>query len=159
MASLTLTYGPLLFGGAAALILSGIVSVQCLIYFKSYSQRGIKKATVLVVWILDVLQSAFILASLCHYFVTHFGDTSVLAVIPWSVALTILVTVRAIQTWIVHLFYARTIHRSSGKNWVITSPVVLFATLQLLAGLITSIQLWLLLSPIQSALITYDHQG
>ncbi|KAJ7922116.1 hypothetical protein B0H13DRAFT_2317719 [Mycena leptocephala] len=86
MASLTLTYGPLLFGGAAALILSGIVSVQCLIYFKSYSQRGIKKAKVLVVWILDVLQSAFILASLCHYFVTHFGDTSVLAVIPWSVA-------------------------------------------------------------------------
>ncbi|KAJ7211852.1 hypothetical protein C8J57DRAFT_1604744 [Mycena rebaudengoi] len=70
MASLTLTYGPLLFGGAAALILSGIVSVQCLIYFKSYAQRGVKKATVLVVW-----------------------------------------SVAAIQTWIVHLFYARTIHR------------------------------------------------
>ncbi|KAJ7277093.1 hypothetical protein C8J57DRAFT_1581318 [Mycena rebaudengoi] len=139
MASLTLTYGPLLFGGAAALILSGIVSVQCLIYFKSYAQRGVKKATVLVVWILDVLQSAFILASLCHYFVTHFGDTSVLAVIPWSVALTVLVT--AIQTWIVHLFYARTIHRSSGRNWVITSPVAFFATLQLLGGLITSIEL------------------
>ncbi|KAJ7135764.1 hypothetical protein C8R44DRAFT_869472 [Mycena epipterygia] len=174
MASLTLTYGPLLFGGAAALILSGIVSVQCLIYFKSYSQRGIKKATVLVVWVLDVLQSAFILASLCHYFVTHFGDTSVLAVIPWSVA-SLLGPVpdqdgvslndmsfyaghssldrafilrpdnppMSVATFLpISKGSARSANSSaSGKNWVITSPVVLFATHQLLAGLVTSIQL------------------
>jgi len=133
-------YGSILFGGAVALMLSGIVAVQCIIFFKLYpNEAGVKTAMVATVWTLDAAQSAFILASLFYYFIAHFGDTSIRNDIPWSIALTILVT--AMQTCVVHLFYAQKIYRSSGKNWLLTGLIVCLASLRLLAAIIATAEM------------------
>ncbi|KAJ7858032.1 hypothetical protein B0H14DRAFT_2749905 [Mycena olivaceomarginata] len=103
-------YGPILLGAAMApCTLSGIVAVQCIIFFKLYpDESSLKIAMVATVWLLDAAQSAFI-TSLFHYFVVHFGDTSAgnRNVIPWC--LTILVTAK--QNCVVHLLYAEKISR------------------------------------------------
>ncbi|KAF7348857.1 Glycoside hydrolase [Mycena venus] len=153
-----LLYGPLLFGGTVALMLSGVVAVQCIIFFKLYpDESGVKTAMVATVWMLDAAQSAFIIASLFYYFVEHFGHV-VRQVIPWSMALTILVTVRsplvkdpveadglstwkAMQTCAVHLFYAQKIYRSSRKNWLLTGPIVCLASLRLLAAVVATAEM------------------
>ncbi|KAJ6464767.1 hypothetical protein C8R47DRAFT_67799 [Mycena vitilis] len=140
MASLALSYGPILLGGGVALILSGIVAVQCIIFFKLYPDEARAKTTmVATVWLLDLLQSFFILASLFYYFLVHFGNPRAMTLIPWSIALTILVT--AMQTCVVHLFYAEKIYRSSGKNWFITGPIVCLACLRLLAAIVATVEM------------------
>ncbi|KAJ7182258.1 hypothetical protein C8R43DRAFT_966626 [Mycena crocata] len=121
-------------------MLSGVVAVQCIIFFKLYpDEAGIKTAMVATVWSLDLAQSAFILASLYNYFVKHFGNRLALASIPWSIALTILVT--AMQTCVVHLFYAHKIFRASGNNWLITVPIMVLASLRLLAAIIATAEM------------------
>ncbi|KAJ7691541.1 hypothetical protein B0H17DRAFT_1010957 [Mycena rosella] len=86
MVSTALTYGPILFGGAVALVLSGIVAVQCILFFKLFpSEARFKTAMVATVWALDVAHSTLILISLFHYFIVHFGNTTVLLSIPWCV--------------------------------------------------------------------------
>lgn len=128
------SYGPILLGGAVALMLSGVVAAQCIIFFKLYPDEvGTKTAMVAIVWILDLAQSTFILFSLFHFFITHFGNARVLGSIPWSIALTILLT--AVQTCVVHFFYAQKIYRASGRNWYITGPIVCLASLRLLAAI------------------------
>ncbi|KAJ6473358.1 hypothetical protein C8R47DRAFT_1145300 [Mycena vitilis] len=142
MDSVALTLGPILFGGAVALMLSGAVAVQCIIFFKLYPDEGrIKTTMVATVWTLDAAQSCFILASLSDYFIAHFGDRTATRqnVIPWSIALTILVT--AMQTCVVHLFYAQSIYRSSGNNWWLTGPIVGLASLRLLAAIVATIEM------------------
>ncbi|KAJ7662832.1 hypothetical protein DFH06DRAFT_358455 [Mycena polygramma] len=142
MDSVALTLGPILFGGAVALMLSGVVAVQCIIFFKLYPDEGrIKTTMVATVWTLDAAQSCFILASLSDYFIAHFGDhtTARQNLIPWSIALTILLT--AMQTCVVHLFYAQSIYRSSGKNWYLTGPIVCLASLRLLAAIVATIEM------------------
>ncbi|KAJ6535563.1 hypothetical protein B0H19DRAFT_1271305 [Mycena capillaripes] len=140
MNSLALTLGPILFGGAVALVLSGVVAVQCIIFFKLYpDETRLKTALVAAVWMLDVTHSSFILISLIDYFVVHFNDTTYLLLIPWSLALTMLLT--AIQTCVVHLFYAEKIYRSSEKNWLLTGPIVCLASMRLLAAIIATIEM------------------
>ncbi|KAJ6589713.1 hypothetical protein B0H19DRAFT_1227081 [Mycena capillaripes] len=134
-------YGPILFGGAVAFRLSGIVAVQCIIFFKLYpDEGGVKTAMVAFVWVLDISQTFFIMASLFNYFIVHFGEFATIQdIIPWSIALTILIT--AMQTCVVHLFYAQKIYRSSGKNWFITGPIICLASLRLLAAIVATAEM------------------
>ncbi|KAJ7616567.1 hypothetical protein FB45DRAFT_1034889 [Roridomyces roridus] len=130
---IALTYGALLVGGSIALFLSGILSVQCIIYFRLYPGEDWRRNAILIlVWILDLLHSAFIVTSLYIYFIQYFGDKEKIATISWSIALTVVVT--AIQTLIVHWYFAHKIYQSSGKNWWITAPVGLLAFLRLSAA-------------------------
>ncbi|KAJ7272175.1 hypothetical protein C8J57DRAFT_1599206 [Mycena rebaudengoi] len=130
-------YGPILLGGSVALMLSGIVAVQCIIFFKLYPDEAvIKTLMVATVWLLDVAQSGFILVSLFFYLVQHFGDGSVRDVIPWSISLSLLFT--ALQTLVVHLFYAQKIYKSSGRSWLITGPVATLACLRLGSAVVST---------------------
>ncbi|KAJ7900778.1 hypothetical protein B0H13DRAFT_2275331 [Mycena leptocephala] len=134
------TLGALLVGGAVALVLSGIVTVQCIIFYKLYpNEVRIQNLMVLAVWLLDLLHSAFIVTSLFNYFIDFFGDTTRIDHIPWSVALSVVVT--AIQTLIVHWYFAHKIYKSSGKNWWITAPIVLLAFLRLLAASVSTTEM------------------
>jgi len=133
MTDVAWTLGALLVGGSIALVLSGIVTVQCIIYFKLYpNEARIRNLVVVAVWILDLLHSTFIVTSLYDYFIHFFGDYSRIAIIPWSIALSVVVT--AIQTLIVHWYFAHKIYQSSERNWWITGPIVLLAFLRLLAA-------------------------
>ncbi|KAJ6450774.1 hypothetical protein C8R45DRAFT_1113895 [Mycena sanguinolenta] len=141
MSSVGLGYAPILFGGAVALMLSGIVAVQCIIFFRSYpDESNFRTAIVATVWTLDTAQSGFILASLFDYFVVHFGDFAFAQInIPWSIALTILVT--AMQTCVGHLYYAQKIHLLSRKNWWLTGPIICLASLRLLAAIVATAEM------------------
>ncbi|GLB43778.1 hypothetical protein LshimejAT787_1402900 [Lyophyllum shimeji] len=134
------TYGALLLGGSVAFALSGIVGLQCVIYFKLYPDDLAKvKAMVCAVWTLDLTHSAFIIASLINYFVTYFGERERIDYIPWSIAFSVVVT--AIQTFIAHCFFALKILKSSNKNWFITAPIVILALLRLLAASVSTVEM------------------
>ncbi|KAJ7277092.1 hypothetical protein C8J57DRAFT_1713602 [Mycena rebaudengoi] len=154
MTGVASTYGPLLFGSAMALVLSGILSVQCIMFFRLYSgERGIKNLSVVMAWIVDLAQSSFILASLGNYFIIHFGDQIILSEIPWPVTLTLFGT--AIQTYIAHFFYVTTIYHSSKRNWFITGLIVLLASLHSIATIIATAEM--LAFPMSVAFIRSSH--
>ncbi|KAJ7779322.1 hypothetical protein DFH07DRAFT_794694 [Mycena maculata] len=133
MTDVARTLGALLIGGSIALVLSGIVTVQCIVYFKLYPNESLRwNLMVAAVWILDLLHSAFIVTSLFDYFIKFFGDRSRIEYIPWYVGLSVVVT--AIQTLIFHWYFAYKIHQSSERNWWITGPIVLLAFLRLFAA-------------------------
>ncbi|KAF7308032.1 hypothetical protein MKEN_01165400 [Mycena kentingensis (nom. inval.)] len=134
------TLGALLVGGSIALILSGILAVQCIVFFKLYpNDVRIRRAMVLVVWLLDILHSTFIVTSLFIYFIDFFGDRSRIDYIPWSIALSVVVT--AAQTLIAHWYYAHKIYNSSGKNWWITAPIIALAFGRLLAASVSTYEM------------------
>ncbi|KAJ7025505.1 hypothetical protein C8F04DRAFT_1269127 [Mycena alexandri] len=140
MTNIAWTLGALLVGGSIALVLSGIVTVQCIVFYKLYpNEIQIRKIMVLAVWLLDLLHSAFIVTSLYDYFITFFGDSTRINIIPWSVALSVVVT--AIQTLIVHWYFAHKIYKSSGQNWWITAPIVILAFLRLFAASVSTTEM------------------
>ncbi|KAF7375805.1 Glycoside hydrolase [Mycena sanguinolenta] len=141
MSSVALIYAPILFGGAVAFMLSGTAAVQCIIFFRSYSdESNLRTAIVTIVSTLDAAQSAFILVSLFDYFVAHFGDAGFGEFnIPWSIAVAIQVT--AMQTCVVHLSYAQEIYLSSKKNWWLTGPIICLASLRLLAAIVATAEM------------------
>ncbi|KAJ3710676.1 hypothetical protein C8R42DRAFT_729119 [Lentinula raphanica] len=129
----TTSYTSLLIGGLMAFSLTGTVSVQCIVYYRLYPEESEKlKGLVASVWLLDLVHSAFIGASLYQYFIVWFGERSQIDVIPWSVAFTVVVT--ALQTFIAHCFFANKIYRSSQQNVYLTAPVVFLALLRLIAA-------------------------
>ncbi|KAK7038632.1 hypothetical protein R3P38DRAFT_2906789 [Favolaschia claudopus] len=134
--NVTTTLGPLLIGGSVGLILSGILAVQCIIFFKLYpNEMWTRRATVLIIWVMDLMHSSLVITSLFDYFINHFGDTTRINYIPSSIALTVVTT--AITTMIVHWYFAHKIYHSSGKNWWITAPIVLLAFLRLFAATVS----------------------
>ncbi|KAJ7473599.1 hypothetical protein B0H11DRAFT_2036491 [Mycena galericulata] len=140
MTNIAWTLGALLVGGSIALLLSGIVTVQCIIYFKLYpNEPRLRNVMVATVWILDLSHSAFIVTSLYDYLILFFGDRARIAIIPWSIALSVLVT--AIQTLIVHWYFAHKIYQSSGKNWWVTGPIALLAFLRLFAASVSTTEM------------------
>ncbi|KAG6852215.1 hypothetical protein C0991_001923, partial [Blastosporella zonata] len=69
------------------------------------------------------------MAALVDYFITNFGVKGHIDHIPSPIALTVVVT--AIQTFLVHCFFAQKILRSSKNNWLITAPILFLAFLRL----------------------------
>ncbi|KAF8890129.1 hypothetical protein BD779DRAFT_289594 [Infundibulicybe gibba] len=134
------TYGALLLGGFLAYGLSGVVVVQCVLYFKLYPRDvHMVKAMVAAVWFLDMLHSALIITSLFDYFITFFGVSSRIEHIPWPIALSVVVT--ALQTFLVQCYFAQKILRSSNNNWYITGPIVLLALLRLMAACVSTVEM------------------
>ncbi|PBK90916.1 hypothetical protein ARMGADRAFT_1166583 [Armillaria gallica] len=124
------TYGAMLAGGFVAAMLSGVVTIQALIYFRLYMQDSWrKKVMVLAIWVLDIVHSTFIFVSLFDYLVNHFGVQDRTDHIHWSIALTIVVT--AMQTLIAHCYFSEKIHKSSDRNWAITVPILALAFFRL----------------------------
>jgi hypothetical protein len=140
MTDIARTLGALLIGGSVALVLSGIVTVQCIIFFKLYpNEIPLRIAMVVAVWFLDLLHSAFIVTSLFTYFINFFGEREQIDRIPWSIALSVVVT--AGQTMIFHWYFAHKIYKSSGKNWWITAPIVILAFLRLFAASVSTTEM------------------
>jgi len=130
MASIPTTYGALLLGGLFAAGLSGIVTVQAFVYIKLYPSDTLHtKVMVAFVWFLDSCHTGFVCASIWDYLIMHFGDTSRMNAIPWSVALTIAFT--AVLTFFVHCFFTHRIYKLSRHNMWITTPIAVLAFLRL----------------------------
>ncbi|TFK34410.1 hypothetical protein BDQ12DRAFT_738270 [Crucibulum laeve] len=134
------TYGSILLGAAIAFGLTGAVSIQCIVYFKLYPEDQYPtKSMVVAVWFLDSLHSCLICAALFDYFITFFGSESRIDHISWTIAFSVLTT--AVQTFLVHCFFAQKILKSSKNNWYITGPIVILALMRLLAATVSTIEM------------------
>ncbi|KAJ3858351.1 hypothetical protein EV359DRAFT_52294 [Lentinula novae-zelandiae] len=126
------SYASLLLGGLIAFSLTGTVSVQCVVYYRLYPQESERLRELVsaneYLWLLDLVHSAFIGASLYQYFVAWFGEESQIDVIPWSVAVREPVTESGLPE--ANLF-CWTIYSSHQKNVYLTAPVVFLAFLRL----------------------------
>ncbi|KAJ7508366.1 hypothetical protein B0H11DRAFT_24280 [Mycena galericulata] len=124
------TMGALLIGGFFASLLSGIVILQALWYFTTYrSDPTGLKVLVFGVCGLDTLHTAFIWTSMWDYLIGNYGNTSKIDHIPWSIALTVILT--AIVTFFVHCFFAHRILLLSKRNIIMASPVIILALVRL----------------------------
>jgi len=134
------TFGALMVGGIIAAVLSGVVIAQAFSYFKYYvnDQRGIK-ALVGVVWFLDVCHTIFLSVALWEYLIAHFGDVPWIDYIPWSIAITILIT--ATLTFLVHLFFVYRIFKLSLKNFAIAIPLTLLVCTRLCFACLTTVKM------------------
>ncbi|KAJ7238771.1 hypothetical protein B0H12DRAFT_1137104 [Mycena haematopus] len=131
------TLGALLLGAFFASMLSGIVNLQTLLYFRWYKSDPMGfKLLVLGVWSLDTLHTVFIWVGLWDYLIADYGDTYMINYIPWSISLTVVVT--AIVTFFVHCFFAHRILLLSKGNWLMASPVIILALLRLGAASVST---------------------
>jgi len=104
MIDLPRTYGALLAGGLVATGFSGVVTVQCLAYFRNYGKDPLKiKLLVTAVWILDFCHTIFVGVTLWDHLIENFGNQTRIDFVPWSMALTIAFT--AVLTFLVHCFF------------------------------------------------------
>ncbi|KAF9257204.1 hypothetical protein L218DRAFT_1006463 [Marasmius fiardii PR-910] len=154
LSSPSYSHGALLIGGLMAFIFSGVVWVQCIVYFKLYPQDSWKmKTMVSSVWLLDLVHSTFIAVSLVFYFVTFFGNDLIIDHIPWFVAfhdvhdhdpshlsrsIALSIEATATQTMIAHLFFAHKIFKSSNRNYFLTTPIAILAFTRFIAATITT---------------------
>ncbi|KAF8958713.1 hypothetical protein BDZ97DRAFT_1840903 [Flammula alnicola] len=131
------TFGALLIGGVTASLLSGLVVVQIVIYFKLYpGDLTYLKALVLAVWFLDTFHTALIWSGLWNYLISNYGARNFGNNIPWNIAFSVVTT--AILTFFVHIFFAHRIFMLSRKNYWVTVPIIILATLRLLAASVST---------------------
>ncbi|KAK0184105.1 hypothetical protein F5146DRAFT_1076000 [Armillaria mellea] len=129
-AEFTKSYGAVVVGALCASLLSGAVAIQTILYYKFYpSDFPRVKLLVFVIWFLDICHTTFIWISIWDCFISHFGDVGRTDVIPWSIAVTVVET--ALLTFLVHCFFAHRIFMLSRRNWLITCPILIAATLRL----------------------------
>ncbi|KAK0431446.1 hypothetical protein EV421DRAFT_169058 [Armillaria borealis] len=124
------SYGAVAIGALCASLLSGAVAIQTILYYKFYPSDFFRvKFLVFVIWFLDICHTTFIWISIWDCFISHFGDIERIDVIPWSIAVTVVET--ALLTFLVHCFFAHRIFMLSRRNWLITCPILIAATLRL----------------------------
>ncbi|SJL17920.1 uncharacterized protein ARMOST_21490 [Armillaria ostoyae] len=129
-AELAKSYGAVAIGALCASLLSGAVAIQTILYYKFYPSDFFRvKFLVFVIWFLDICHTTFIWISIWDCFIIHFGDIGRIDVIPWSIAVTVVET--ALLTFLVHCFFAHRIFMLSRRNWLITCPILIAATLRL----------------------------
>jgi len=130
------TFGALLLGGLFASLLSGLVVVQVIFYFKNYTTDFTHtKILILLVWMLDTGHTAFIWSALWRYFIEDYGHSSKIDTIHWNLAVTIVFT--ALLTFFVHVFFSYRIFILSERNYWLTVPIVTVAFLRLLSASVT----------------------
>ncbi|KAF9225084.1 hypothetical protein BS17DRAFT_576715 [Gyrodon lividus] len=129
-------YGATLLGTCFASSLTGIVFVQCVLYFKLYpADFGWTKFLVFVVWLLDMLHTILIVVALWQSVIVNFAKPQEMDVIPSALGLSVAVT--ACITFIVHCFFANRIRRLT-KKWYVAAPLVFLAFLRLLSACVST---------------------
>ncbi|KAL0955511.1 hypothetical protein HGRIS_001750 [Hohenbuehelia grisea] len=131
------TFGAVLLGGLFALGLSGIVTIQVLIYFKLYPDDHSRlKALVLGIWLLDICHSSFVVTAVWSYLIKNYGNSATIDHIPWSIPMTIVFT--AVLTFCVHCFFANRVFMLSRRNYYLTLPILILAVCRLTSACVTT---------------------
>ncbi|KAF8555043.1 hypothetical protein OG21DRAFT_1484138 [Imleria badia] len=129
-------YGSILLGTCFGCGLTGIVFVQCILYYKLYpADFAWTKALVFVVWLFDMMHTACIITAVWESVITNFDKPQNMDDIPSALGLSVAVT--ALVTFMVHCFFANRI-RMLTKKWYIAAPVVFLAFLRLLAACVST---------------------
>ncbi|KAK0457515.1 uncharacterized protein EV420DRAFT_1548738 [Desarmillaria tabescens] len=123
--------------GFTASFMSGTIVFQVLTDLTFGSSQ--KRCNTLVIWVLDIIHSAFILFSLCDYFITFSGAEGMDDHIPWSIALTVAITM--IQALFIQYLFTRELHRCSDRNWTITAPILVLSFIQLVTSSVSTFEM------------------
>jgi len=139
------TYGALLLGAFISACLTGVATVQALLYFKMFPyDRAVPKILVFVVWSLDMAHSAMVWMGIWVYLIERERTMEAIDFIPLTISLSIVIT--AFLTFLVHMFFADRIHRLSEGNWLLTTPILVLALARLAFACVTSAQMIRLMS-------------
>ncbi|KAL9716755.1 hypothetical protein Ac2012v2_001207 [Leucoagaricus gongylophorus] len=140
MVSIHATYGALLLGGLFASMLSGLVVLQAIIYFKTYeSDRKRIKVLVVLIFILDILHTALVWVALWDYLIGHFRDDTHIHDIDWAISATVLIT--GIVTFVVHCFFSHRIFMLSRHNWFLVVPIAFLALLRTISATVSTAEM------------------
>ncbi|KDQ51140.1 hypothetical protein JAAARDRAFT_199358 [Jaapia argillacea MUCL 33604] len=128
MSDIAKDLGPLLLGGLIALGLSGIVTMQAFLYFRTFKTDYTRvKVTVGTVWTFDLIHAALVCAANWRYLIEAWGNDAIADFIPVSVSLTIVVTPLS------------DIASVSKNNWLVSLPMFLLAGARLISAVVCTI--------------------
>jgi len=137
------TYGSLLIGGLCATFLSGMNTLQTLVYFRVYGRDSkLVKGLVGAVWMLDIIHTSFIWVSLWYYLVENFGDTSKFNVVQTPELIPGTIVLTSFLTLIVHMFYLHRIFQLSNRNYWIPTIIGVLAICRVASACGTSAELF-----------------
>ncbi|KAF8131422.1 hypothetical protein EV363DRAFT_1431409 [Boletus edulis] len=129
-------YGAILLGTCFGCGLTGIVFVQCILYYKLYpNDFAWTKALVFAVWTFDMMHTICIICATWESVIANFNQPEKMDEIPPALGLSVAVT--AAVTFMVHCFFANRI-RLLTKKWYIAVPVVFLAFLRLFAACVST---------------------
>ncbi|KAG6333322.1 hypothetical protein ID866_5770 [Astraeus odoratus] len=136
VATVATVYGAILLGTCFGCGLTGIVFVQCILYYKLYpGDYAWTKFLVFVVWFLDLMHTILIIVTVWQSVITNYDHPENMDNIPAALGLSVAVT--AAITFTVHCFFANRI-RKLMKRWYIAIPVGILAFMRLLAACIST---------------------
>ncbi|KAM6494500.1 hypothetical protein JOM56_010861 [Amanita muscaria] len=143
MSIITETYGALLLGILAATFLSGMNTLQTVLYFRLFPEDPIAlKALVSVVWSLDIIHTSFIWVSLWTYFIVNIGQIPKIDEIQTPELIPGTIVVTAVVTFTVHMFYLQRIFRLSNRNYWISAPILLLSLTRVGGSVPTSVDMY-----------------
>ncbi|KAG6380553.1 hypothetical protein JVT61DRAFT_4912 [Boletus reticuloceps] len=129
-------YGSMLLGTCFGCALTGIVFVQCVLYYKLYpGDFAWTKALVFLVWAFDMMHTVCIVSATWESVITNFNEPAKMDQIPPALGLSVAVT--AVVTFMVHCFFANRI-RMLTKRWYIAAPLVFLAFLRLFSACVST---------------------
>ncbi|KAH8099874.1 hypothetical protein BXZ70DRAFT_941624 [Cristinia sonorae] len=129
--------GAVMLGTIAGAFLSGVVSMQAVLYYRIYPKDLFRyKFIVGFIWVLDLLHTTMASAANWTYLIDNFGNDEISDHITWSIAVTVALT--AFITFFVHLFFTHRIFTLSRRNYYITLPIVFLAFARLALALVST---------------------
>lgn len=137
------TYGAQLVGTLVATFLSGMNTVQTVVYFRVYPGDTARlKVLVTAVWGLDIIHTAFLWSDLWFYLITSYGQTFEIDVIHKPDIVPGAIVVCSILVLIVHMFYVQRIFCLSHRNYWITMPVFILVLCDVVCSIGAAILLY-----------------
>ncbi|KAJ7113835.1 hypothetical protein C8R44DRAFT_795856 [Mycena epipterygia] len=132
--TLASTHGVWLIAAFMASILQGMGLLQGFLYFLWYPKDPWSiKATVIVMLVIESVQSAAAISNVYMWFIVEFGDPVRLNIIPWQDTLQL--TALYLSTFVAQAHFARTIYQFHKESVVIPVVVFLLSLVSLGAGL------------------------
>ncbi|KAH7915480.1 hypothetical protein BJ138DRAFT_1141853 [Hygrophoropsis aurantiaca] len=126
------TIGALLIGFAASAIGYGIFSIQVYTYYRRYPlDKGVYKALVALLWILETVDQAFIGHSTYYYTVTNYTNPNALVYYKPIWSLISQMTAGALVGTIVKACFSIRVWRFSYRNWILTGFLLFLAVAQM----------------------------
>ncbi|KZV85680.1 hypothetical protein EXIGLDRAFT_753194 [Exidia glandulosa HHB12029] len=114
---ITLTYGMIELGMALAMFLTGIATLQIWNYLSTYYQDSkLLISTVISVYVMDSVHTAFLLHASFHYLVQSFGDYEALNAVSWSIEACVIMN--GFIAFAVQTFYCLRVHRLLKSNTI-----------------------------------------
>ncbi|OAV93449.1 hypothetical protein PTTG_01606 [Puccinia triticina 1-1 BBBD Race 1] len=122
--------GPFVVGTAVSTFLFGVTLAQVYTYFSNFkTDRAIHRYSVIALFVLDILHTAFSQVTLWQWFVAHYGDPTAVIKAPWSFAMSPVMC--GLAAFAVQIFYAHRVYLLSSQRMVIPGFIAFGALFQL----------------------------